>query len=172
MAVLELSNKMRIKETEIEREVLRILEQLSRPAEQSDAIELSYTTVAHLDAIMARGRLSLKYNGQLPELSEDMSFNFRQARHPLLVLQDATKAVVPNDIKLGGKDGNTLIITGPNTGGKTVLLKTVGIFSLMIGPDCCCPFLRDLPLPSSQEYAPISVMSNLSSKASPHFHRT
>ena len=133
MAVLELSNKLRIKETEIEREVSRILEQLSRQAaEQCEPIERSYTTVVQLDAVMARGRLSLKYQGHRPDLSTDTSFAFIQARHPLLVLQDSTKSVVPNDINLGGRDGNTLIITGPNTGGKTVLLKTVGIFALMI----------------------------------------
>jgi DNA mismatch repair protein MutS2 len=133
IAVLELSNKLRLKETEIEREIARILDELSRSASSHfSEVDNNYSTSVQLDTIMARARVALKYKGQRPELSKNESFNLLGARHPLLVLQDSTKSVVPNDIRLGGNDGNTLVITGPNTGGKTVLLKTLGIFSLML----------------------------------------
>ncbi len=73
----------------------------------------------------------------MPELSQDGHFNFLQAKHPLLVLQNTVAEVIANDIALGGTNasnehGRTLVITGPNTGGKTVLLKTVGLFALMV----------------------------------------
>ncbi len=133
MAVLELSNKLRLKETEIEREVVRILEDLSRVASTYfSEVKSNYTTSVQLDTIMARASIAIKYKGERPDISKNESFNLLSARHPLLVLQDSTKTVVPNDIRLGGSEGNTLVITGPNTGGKTVLLKTLGIFSLML----------------------------------------
>lgn len=133
IAVLELSNQQRLKQTEIEREIARILEVLSRFAvSHLESIESNYKTALELDAIMARARIASKYKGERPEISKDEKFNLYNARHPLLVLQDDQAVVVPNDVILGGSAGNTLIITGPNTGGKTVLLKTVGIFSLML----------------------------------------
>ncbi|HEY9731368.1 MAG TPA: endonuclease MutS2 [Drouetiella sp.] len=133
IAVLELSNQQRMKQAEIEREIARILEVLTRFAvSHLEAIASTYSTCMHLDAIMARAKIAFKYKGERPELSRDERFNFLTARHPLLMLQDEQSTVVPNDIVLGGNSGSTLIITGPNTGGKTVLLKTIGIFSLMI----------------------------------------
>ena len=104
--------------------------------------------------IIARARLALRYGGHLPEVSKDSHFSFEQARHPLLVLQSSLGAVVANDITLGGggEHGNTLIITGPNTGGKTVLLKTVGIFALMI---------RAGLLPSAKPGAKAAVFSRV-----------
>ncbi|HEY9712805.1 MAG TPA: endonuclease MutS2 [Chroococcales cyanobacterium] len=133
MAVLELSNKLRMKQTEIDREVARILDELSRVAAMHcGEIEQSFDTTCKLDAIMARARLAVKYDGTLPELSENNCFSFARARHPLLVLKTRGEGVVANDIKLGERHSRTLMITGPNTGGKTVLLKTVGIFALMV----------------------------------------
>ncbi|CAN5157700.1 endonuclease MutS2 [soil metagenome] len=133
IAVLELSNQQRIKQAEIEREIARILEVLSRFAiSYLEAISSTYTTCMQLDAIMARSKIAFRYKGERPTLSKDEKFNLLNARHPLLMLQDEQSVVVPNDIVLGGSAGNTLIITGPNTGGKTVLLKTIGIFSLML----------------------------------------
>jgi DNA mismatch repair protein MutS2 len=134
MAVLELANRMRMRETEIEYEIARILEELTSAASKhSGEIESSYRTMIELDFIFARARLALKYNGTLPGISEDGVLDFKAARHPLLILQEksAVSSVVPNDLKLGGEH-RTLVITGPNTGGKTVLLKTVGLLSLMV----------------------------------------
>lgn len=133
IAVLELSNQQRIKQAEIEREIARILEVLTRFAvSHMDAVASTYTTCMQLDAIMARAKIAFKYKGERPEISRDERFNLLNAKHPLLMLQDEESTVVPNDVILGGSAGRTLIITGPNTGGKTVLLKTIGIFSLML----------------------------------------
>lgn len=135
LAVVELANKMRIKEAEIEHEIARILQELSSIASQHHVeIASSYETLVELDVIIARARLALRYGGTMPELSADRRFTYIQARHPLLVLQTSIKDVVANDIALGGmgESGRTLVITGPNTGGKTVLLKTVGLFALMV----------------------------------------
>lgn len=133
IAVLELSNQQRMKQAEIEREIARILEVLTRFAvSHLEALSSTYTTCMQLDAIIARAKIAFKYKGERPELSRDERFHLLNARHPLLILQDEESTVVPNDIILGGNAGRTLIITGPNTGGKTVLLKTIGIFSLML----------------------------------------
>lgn len=137
LAVLELANKKRLKESEIEREIARILDELAeRIRGHHDELENSYRTVGCLDAISARARLALKYDGRKPELIKNdvTSFVYRQARHPLLILQSDKESVIANDIDIGvqNKLERTLIITGPNTGGKTVLLKTIGIFALMM----------------------------------------
>ncbi len=135
IAVLELANKVRLKEAEIEREIARVLHELALSLQKYNAqIEENYFVAGKLDAISARARLSLKYNGCKPEISVPQRIDYRQARHPLLVLQSSLAQVVPNDIRIGAGDelGQTLVITGPNTGGKTVLLKTVGIFALML----------------------------------------
>lgn len=134
MAVVELANKMRMKAAEIEHEIARILQELSQhTAKYVEQIESSYLCATELDLVIARARLASRYGGYMPELSSDRMFEYKNARHPLLVLQTTISDVVPNTIRLGGSAGpRTLVITGPNTGGKTVLLKTVGIFSLMI----------------------------------------
>jgi DNA mismatch repair protein MutS2 len=134
LSVLELSNKKRLKEQEIEREIARILTVLSSELSQHcQQLKENYETIGQLDLIFARARLALKYDGRKPELSQSISISYKQARHPLLVLQNKTVKVIPNDIIIGddSETERTLIITGPNTGGKTVLLKTVGIFALM-----------------------------------------
>ena len=82
--------------------------------------------LVHLDLIFARGELSYRMNAMRPELKKDGSVYLRHARHPLL---DPAKAV-PIDIELG-RSFDTLVITGPNTGGKTVSLKTLGLLCLM-----------------------------------------
>jgi DNA mismatch repair protein MutS2 len=135
MAVLELANKVRLKDSEIEREIARILHELGLSLQKhTPEIEENFLTVGKLDAISARARLSLKYNGCKPEISEQQRIEYKEARHPLLILQSSLAKVVANDIRIGAgaESGQTLVITGPNTGGKTVLLKTVGIFALML----------------------------------------
>jgi DNA mismatch repair protein MutS2 len=135
MAVVEIANKMRIKMADIEREIARILDELGKSIhEQCHLLVENYHTLGLIDAISARARLSLKYRGTRPEISETQFIEYKEARHPLLVLQTSMENVVANDIRLGGaeNESQTLVITGPNTGGKTVLLKTVGIFALML----------------------------------------
>jgi DNA mismatch repair protein MutS2 len=110
-----------------EKEIARILAQLSAEAAAcKEDILLDYDLLLQLDVIFARGKLSYQMRGMAPKLVHDNSFRFKNARHPLL---DPKKAV-PIDLRLG-EDFDTLVITGPNTGGKTVTLKTAGLLTLM-----------------------------------------
>ena len=109
------------------KEIERILAELSaEAAAHRDTISQNYTMLVELDVIFARAKLSFRMNATAPEIRDDGALRLDQARHPLI---DA-KAVVPISVALG-VDYDTLIITGPNTGGKTVTLKTVGLLTLM-----------------------------------------
>ncbi|MBZ0189767.1 MAG: hypothetical protein K8F91_26210, partial [Candidatus Obscuribacterales bacterium] len=131
MQIVEPSNRIRLYEAEAEREVGRIIAELCRLClEQLDLIESSFAALSQLDVIQARARLGLAYAGSCPELVEGNRIELTNGRHPLLVLNGA-KEVVANDFRLGGGD-RTLVITGPNTGGKTVLLKQIGLMALML----------------------------------------
>ncbi len=142
MPVVELANKLRIKEAEIEHEIARILAHLSAEVYASrDELSQAFNGLAEMDAIFARARFAIKYDGIKPDLSEDTRFEFVKARHPLLILQSGKEKVVANTVSLGGKE-RTLVITGPNTGGKTVLLKTIGLLSLMVRAGLLLPVER------------------------------
>ena len=107
-------------------EIERILAELSAEcAAHREDIDADFSALVRLDGIFARAKLSFKLNAGAPELSE-RGVRLRRARHPLL---DKDKAV-PIDVELG-EDYDTLVITGPNTGGKTVTLKTIGLLCLM-----------------------------------------
>ena len=127
MAVVNLNNELKelfIKEQE---EIDVILAELSnRVAENAMALESNYETLSELDFIFAKGNLAKSYNGVAPVFNEDGIINIRKGRHPLL----DPKKVVPIDVRLG-EGYKQLIVTGPNTGGKTVSLKTVGLLTLM-----------------------------------------
>lgn len=135
IGVVELENKLRLKQAEIEREIARILSLLSSLCQTHQGeIEISFNTLIQLDFIMSRARLGLKYNGYCPPLAKDGPLKLIAARHPLMVLREkaqGAQTTIPNDIKLSA-DKRSFIITGPNTGGKTVYLKTAGLLSLMI----------------------------------------
>ena len=127
MAVVKLNNELRELELKEEKEIEVVLSNLSeRAAEESEAILEDLKLLTKLDFIFARAQLSKSYNGSEPDFNDQGIVNIKKGRHPLL---DKHK-VVPIDIRLGD-DFNLLIITGPNTGGKTVSLKTVGLFTLM-----------------------------------------
>ena len=127
MAVVNLNNELRelfIKEQD---EINAILATLSNlVAEDAAALQNDYRVLCELDFIFAKASLARTYNGIAPIFNTNGYINIRKGRHPLL---DAKK-VVPIDVKLGG-DYKQLIVTGPNTGGKTVSLKTVGLLTLM-----------------------------------------
>lgn len=127
MAVVNLNNEYRellLKEKE---EIEVILANLSNLVHDfSEQISTDYTILAELDFIFAKASYAQTYNGVAPLFNEDGRIHIKKGRHPLL---DARK-VVPIDIRLGD-DFNLLIVTGPNTGGKTVSLKTVGLLTLM-----------------------------------------
>jgi DNA mismatch repair protein MutS2 len=110
-----------------QKEIERILAELSsEAAAHKDDIISDYHILVELDTIFARGKLSLQMNAIEPELRTDGQMELRRARHPLI----DPKKVVPITVRLGS-DFDTLVITGPNTGGKTVTLKTVGLLTLM-----------------------------------------
>ncbi|MCD8211758.1 MAG: endonuclease MutS2, partial [Oscillospiraceae bacterium] len=126
MGVVKANNEIRELEAREEKEIERILAELSALCDQfREEIESSYELLVQLDCIFARAGLSSDMNGTAPEISKKGIFLCR-ARHPLL---DPDRAVA-NDLALG-EDFDTLVITGPNTGGKTVTLKTIGLLSLM-----------------------------------------
>ncbi|HSH35032.1 endonuclease MutS2, partial [Schnuerera sp.] len=127
MAVVELNNELRELEIKEREEIQKILNELtSLVAAEVENIRNNQKTLQRLDFVFAKGKLALEMNGTKPILNKDGYINIKKARHPLL----DTKEVVPIDIYIG-KDFNTLVITGPNTGGKTVTLKTVGLLTLM-----------------------------------------
>ena len=127
MGVVQANNEYVELEAKEQKEIDRILAELSaEAAAHREDIQWDYDTMVHLDLIFARGQLSYRMNGVRPEVRRDGAIHLRKARHPLL---DPKKAV-PIDIELG-ESFDTLVITGPNTGGKTVSLKTLGLLTLM-----------------------------------------
>ena len=127
MGVVQANNELKELEAREEKEIERILRELS--AQCADAMEyilLDYDMLVHLDMIFARAQLSYTMNASRPEVVRRGAISLKRARHPLL---DQAKAV-PVTVELGG-DYDTLVITGPNTGGKTVTLKTLGLLCLM-----------------------------------------
>lgn len=126
-AVVEAGNEIRVLKNKEQEETERILRELSESiAEQGKLLEMTYNLISDLDLIFAKGKLALKHDAFRPVLSDDGYIRLDRARHPLL----DEKKVVPTDIYLG-RDFDTLVITGPNTGGKTVVLKTIGLLTLM-----------------------------------------
>jgi len=125
MGVVNANNELRELQLKEQKEIERILAELSADcANFKEGIEENYRTLIALDCIFARAKLSSKMGGMEPALGDFIEL--KRARHPLL---DA-KTAVRNDLYLG-KDFDTLVITGPNTGGKTVTLKTIGLLTLM-----------------------------------------
>ena len=126
MAVLDKNNELRRLVVAEKQEIQRILAALSQGVAQSlEDIEVSLDALGELDFIIARARYSQSLDAWAPVLADEAVLDIRQGRHPLL-----KGDVVPVNIRLG-EDFDTLIITGPNTGGKTVTLKTAGLFALM-----------------------------------------
>ena len=127
MGVVQANNEYIELEAKEQKEIERILAELSaEAAAHREDIQWDYDALVHLDLIFARGQLSYKMDAVRPEVRRDGAIRLRKARHPLL---DA-KTAVPIDIELGDAF-DTLVITGPNTGGKTVSLKTLGLLTLM-----------------------------------------
>ncbi len=118
-----------------QREIEKILLEFSAmAAEKTEEIAENYRNITDIDMIFAKARYSLEIKGVKPILNKDGRINIKKGRHPLL----NAKTVVPQNIVLGG-DFDALIVTGPNTGGKTVVLKTVGLFCLMAQSGICVP---------------------------------
>ena len=126
MAVVELNNRLREYQAAEKREVERILAELSQAVAQvAEEVNNNLSILARLDFAFAKGRYSLEVDGVEPRFNQEGYIDIPRARHPLLEGE-----VVPIDLYLG-RDFHILVITGPNTGGKTVTLKTLGLMAVM-----------------------------------------
>lgn len=126
-AIVNLNNQLKELDLQEKEEIEAILKELSEKlAEHTEELSLNQKLMTTLDFIFAKAKLAMEQNATEPLFNRKRYINIRKGRHPLL----DKKKVVPIDIHLG-KDFDLLIITGPNTGGKTVSLKTVGLFALM-----------------------------------------
>lgn len=127
LSVVELNNEIRVLQNKEKLEVERIIAELSAlVGGWADAIGAGYDAMVELDLYFAKSRLGDKLRASVPTLTDDGKTVLKKARHPMLPYERA----VPIDIALGG-DYDTLVITGPNTGGKTVAIKTLGLITLM-----------------------------------------
>lgn len=128
MSVVEANNEIKVLESQEKKEIDRILYELSASVgSYAEAISRSYEVLVELDLYFAKSRLADKMKASVPQITGDRKIKLIRARHPLI---DPEK-IVPVDVTLG-VEFDTLVITGPNTGGKTVLLKTVGLLTLMM----------------------------------------
>ena len=126
-AIVELNNKLREMALQEQAEIEKILQELSlKVAEHVDDIKFDSDIMTELDFVFAKASYALEINGMVPTFNENHAIDIKKGRHPLI----DKKKVVPIDVYVG-KDFDMLIITGPNTGGKTVTLKTVGLLTLM-----------------------------------------
>ncbi|MGX9755006.1 endonuclease MutS2 [Clostridioides difficile] len=127
MTIVDMNNELRQLKLGEQEEIERILSELSAMVgEVSQDLISNQEILGRLDFAFSKGKLSIQMRGIEPTLNEDKYLNIKNGRHPLL----DKKKVVANTIYLG-RDFHTLVITGPNTGGKTVTIKTVGLFALM-----------------------------------------
>lgn len=125
--IVNLNNELRELEAAEKAEIERILEEFSgRVGEYSEELKNNQDILVQLDLIMAKGKLAGIHRAECPTINNEGKVNLKQARHPLIDSKD----VVPIDV-IVGDDYSSLIVTGPNTGGKTVTLKTVGLLAMM-----------------------------------------
>ena len=127
MSAVNANNALRELELKEKKEIERILAELSSEAAgYREAINMNYEMLVQLDVIFAKAKLAYRMHAWAPIMNDQGRIELRKARHPLI----DPKVVVPISVHLG-KDFDTMIITGPNTGGKTVTLKTIGLLTLM-----------------------------------------
>ncbi len=148
--LVHLNNEVKMAELEVEREVARILAELSgRVAGRAEELRRAQALLARIDFIQARCLMADEMSASEPAVTASGEVNLLAARHPLLVLSG--RPVVPNDLKVG-RPYRCLVLTGPNAGGKTVALKTLGILTLMasaglsipVSPDSTASVFRDV----------------------------
>lgn len=141
LSVVNLNNDLRQLSLEERDEVARILRELTAGVLlEADRLRETIGALGHLDLCVAKGRLSARQNAVGPELDEPGRLDLREARHPLLKVPPPGR-VIPVSVRLG-HDFDTMVITGPNTGGKTVTLKTVGLLTVM--------FMAGLHVPAAE----------------------
>jgi DNA mismatch repair protein MutS2 len=161
--LVELNNSIKVAELAVQREIAHILQQLSvRVAEEVSALRVGTDTLAELDCIAAKAAFSRLVKGRKIALNATGRIALRKARHPLLVLaREAPEAVVANDIVME-QNVQVLIISGPNTGGKTVTLKILGLSAVMVRAGLLPPCEADSEMPLFREvYADIGDTQDL-----------
>ncbi len=136
--LVELNNRLKVAEIEIRRESRRILEELAGVvSEAAEGLRQDREILARLDLLAAAARLSVAYDGAAVEIVDDPVVDLQSLRHPLLALRavELRSKVTPNDVALGPvpnrSTAKALVVSGPNAGGKTVLLKSVGLAALL-----------------------------------------
>jgi DNA mismatch repair protein MutS2 len=171
-SVVPMSNELQLLIQEEKREIYRILSIYSDVINAASGYLLDNTSLlSEFDLRFAIGKLSRELHSEVPEIGEEPYLDLKAARHPLLILKlDDFSRVIPFELELG-KDKDILIVSGPNTGGKTVLLKAVGLITLMA--------LSGLPVPVDKKskigyfepvYADVGMISP-SKMPSLHFQR-
>lgn len=141
-AIVEINNEVRELEYAERREIVRILiETATQIRPYIDDLLESYRFMGTIDFIRSKARFALTVDATLPNIHNDQSFEWKQSKHPLLYLQhkEAHKEVVPLDITLNAPKQRILLISGPNAGGKSVCLQTVGLIQYMFQCGCLVP---------------------------------
>ncbi|HEV2298616.1 MAG TPA: Smr/MutS family protein [Candidatus Acidoferrales bacterium] len=149
LETIELNNRLVQLAEDEAAEIARILAEFTeRLRAESGPLQFAASTVADLDSIFARGRFAREFDATIPRFSADNRLHLRQARNPVLEdsLRRKERAVVPISLELGGTD-TVMVISGPNTGGKTVALKTVGLAALA--------GQSGIPVPAEQAELPV-----------------
>lgn len=145
--IVNMNNELRELELSEQAEIAKIIKDLSqRVGEVGRSLINNQDILAQLDVIMAKGKLAQKQNAERPQLSKNRVLDLKSARHPLI----DEKKVVPIDIKVGNRY-DALIVTGPNTGGKTVTLKTAGLLSIMAQTGLHIPAASQSKIPVYRE---------------------
>lgn len=130
-SIVPLNNELQLIKQDEKKEIFRIFSEFSQQIRELEQVFVSNTEVLkRLDFLFAAARLGLKLGSQVPQLQASPVLELKNARHPLLSLQMGLKKVIPFDLELSDK--RVLVLSGPNTGGKTVLMKAVGLISLMV----------------------------------------
>ena len=141
-SIVPLNNELQLIKQDEKKEIYRIFSEFSQQIRELEREFNSNTRVLkRLDFLFAAARLGLELDSRVPELQPEPILELKNARHPLLCLQMGRKKVIPFDLELNDK--RVLVLSGPNTGGKTVLMKAVGLISLMV--------LSGLPAPLDPE---------------------
>ncbi len=139
IAIVEANNELKTLLAEESHEIERILFALSAECgDASSIISLDYHNITDLAFVFAEATLAIQMHAEMPEITEKRAISLKRARHPLI----PRERVVPIDVTVGG-EYDTLIVTGPNTGGKTVTLKTLGLFALMAQSGLQIPALEE-----------------------------
>lgn len=162
--IIPLNNLLKETEIKIENEIKRILNELSRKIEEvSDELKHASNLLAEIEFIFAKAKYSILLKAVEPDLNQDKHIKLKGVKHPILCT--LIEKVVPNDVEIG-KSFNSLIITGSNTGGKTVILKTIGLCVLMVRAGLHIPAYEANIYPYTKVFADIgdeqSLVQNLS----------